>query len=164
MEEQSEHLFQIRLSSAQFLISISELLRKKTKATSEGNISLLISTCIDLAEYYFKNDNFESCIAEYKILAERYKELHNYIDYARANRRIGEAYMQIKEYNKALMYQEIYLQVAVEQNNKLEEQRALATIGHTYLMSYSNNDENSGKSSLKFAYKFFKRSLLICER
>ena len=130
----------------------------------EGDKSLLISTCIDLAEHYFKNDEYESCIAEYEGLLKKYKEMDKHIDYAIANRRIGEVYMQMKKYDEALRHQHIYLQVAREQKNKLEEQRALAMIGHTYLTSYSNVGENSDKSSLNHAYKFFKKSLSVCER
>lgn len=54
--------------------------------------------------------------------------------------------------------------VAKSQNNKLEEQRALATVGHTYLTIYLDIVDNPDKSNLNLAHQSFKKSLAICER
>lgn len=58
---------------------------------------------------------------------------------------------------------------AVEQNNKIEEQRAYATIGRVYLtkaQSQLNAPEktNDLAKSIKSAEKQFLKSLLICKR
>lgn len=77
---------------------------------------------------------------------------------------IGEAYFGISQYEKALSYQQIHLEVAKKNNNKLEEQRALATIGRTYLTSAIDDPDSVDKENLQMAYKAFKKSLMICER
>lgn len=53
------------------------------------------------------------------------------------------------------------LDMAKKESDKLEEQRALATIGHTYLTDSLDTDN---KDSLHLAYKSFRKSLTICER
>lgn len=54
--------------------------------------------------------------------------------------------------------------IARKENDKLEEQRALATIGHTYLTSYLDTSDEENQTALTLAYKSFKKSLIICER
>lgn len=54
--------------------------------------------------------------------------------------------------------------VSRELNNKLEEQRALATIGHTHLTYFLDVVDNPDKSRLKLAHKAFMKSLNVCER
>lgn len=53
------------------------------------------------------------------------------------------------------------LAVAREASNKIEEQRALATIGRTHL---TRGIENTDTDELNKAYKAFTKSLMICER
>lgn len=51
--------------------------------------------------------------------------------------------------------------MAKKENDKLEEQRALATIGHTNLTNYL---DTCNKDALHLAYKSFRKSLTVCER
>lgn len=62
-----------------------------------------------MAELYFKEGQYENSINEYKTVADTYKKLGKQIDYARANRMIGEAYTHLQEYDKALKHQQIHL-------------------------------------------------------
>ncbi|KAF2902906.1 hypothetical protein ILUMI_03283 [Ignelater luminosus] len=140
-----------------------KLLKNKHKALHDGNKDLLVSTCIDLADLYCKRENYENAIQEYIVVAEVYNDMGQTIDYAKANRMIGEAYAHLKKYDEAVRYQQIHLNVAKEQNNRLEEQRALATLGHTYLDRYLDIENNPDKSPLNAAYKYFIKSLQVCE-
>lgn len=54
--------------------------------------------------------------------------------------------------------------VAKKEDDKLEQQRALATLGHIYLTSYLDIPDNPDKSGLMLASGIFKNSLNICER
>lgn len=69
----------------------------------------MASICIDLADLYIQKGNYEDAIVEYSTVAEIYEALGKVIDYARANRMIGEAYAHLREFDQALHYQEIYL-------------------------------------------------------
>lgn len=76
---------------------------------SDGNKQQLVAVCVDLAELYFKDGQYERCIDEYKIVADNYKKMKNLMDYGRANRMIGEAYTHLTDYDKALKHQQIHL-------------------------------------------------------
>lgn len=128
-----------------------------------------------------KTGHYASAIEEFVAVADIYKETGKRIDYASANRMIGEAYMQIREFDKALEYQQIHLgvfcfslrrvfilffeaDVAVQEKNSLEEQRALANMGHIYLTKYLDIPNNPNKSSLSSAYDCFMKSLDACKK
>lgn len=136
-------------------------MKRKKKALSENNKISIVTACINLAEYYFTKCKYDLAIAEYQIVATQYNAMNKPIDYARSNRMIGEAYANLKQYNKALKYQNIHLKIANEQSNKLEQQRAYATIGHTYLTRY---EDISNSEDLNLAEESFKRSLTVCKR
>lgn len=53
--------------------------------------------------------HYDSAVDEYTVVADAYESLGMKIDYARANRMIGEAYMQLREFDKALSHQKIHL-------------------------------------------------------
>ncbi|KAK4876754.1 hypothetical protein RN001_009260 [Aquatica leii] len=137
-----------------------KLLKRKRKADCNGDKNALASVCIDLAQMYIDQERYEDALKEYEIVAKVYKAMGKRLDFARANRGIGEAYVQLQEYDKALQYQQIYLDIAKEQKNKLEEQRALATIGHIHLTCYLDNQDSY---SLNSAYKAFRKSFALCE-
>ncbi|KAI4471123.1 tonsoku-like protein [Holotrichia oblita] len=138
-----------------------KLLKRKKRASTENDKMSLITACIKLAEYYFTTNKYDLAIAEYVKVGMLYKALNKPIDYAQCNRMIGEAYSHLKQYNKALKHQNIHLKIAIEEANKLEEQRAHATLGHTYLTRY---EDVQNIEDLGLAEKCFKKSLAICER
>lgn len=113
MEEQSKYTtassraFQLQLSS--LLPYLLEYLRRKRKALSEGNKKLLATTCIDLAELYMRQGRYDTAVDEFTLVADAYSSLGKEMDYGRANRMIGEAYMQLREFDKALSHQKIHL-------------------------------------------------------
>ncbi|XP_017786274.1 PREDICTED: tonsoku-like protein isoform X1 [Nicrophorus vespilloides] len=141
-----------------------KLLSKKRKAESEENKTQLAKVCIELAAWYSSKENYQAAINEYQIAADIYHIQEKNVEYGCINRNIGEAYMEIYEFNKALKHHEIHLSVSMKEDDKLEQQRALATIGHTYLTSYITSGESeSNKQALELANKCFLRSLKICE-
>lgn len=56
-----------------------------------------------------RTGRYDFAIEEFVTVANIYKETEKIVDYGSANRRIGEAYMQIREFDKALEYQKIHL-------------------------------------------------------
>lgn len=70
---------------------------------------MIISTCADLAEIYIKRGDFNSAVKEYQNIANIYKSENNFIEYARANRGIGEAYMGLHDFEQALQHFKTYL-------------------------------------------------------
>lgn len=58
-----------------------------------------------------RTGHYTSAIEEFVVVADVYQQLDKKLDYGSANRMIGEAYMQIREFDKALKYQQIHLGV-----------------------------------------------------
>lgn len=126
-----------------------------------------------------EESRFDFAIEEYTCVSDIYKKQGKKLEYAVVNRGIGEAYLGLQKFDKALHHQKIYLgkcftwsfnrnhspvlDIARELKNKLEEQRALATIGHTYLVSYLESPKPD-KNNLNLANKFFMKSLTISQK
>ncbi|XP_057663004.1 tonsoku-like protein isoform X1 [Diorhabda carinulata] len=138
------------------------LQKRKIKAQNEGNNRLLVAIYAELSELYMKSGQFERAVEEFKALAEIYKLEHNQIEYAKANRGIGEAYLGLNNYTKALEHQKIYLNIAIMEKNNPEIQRAYATIGHIYLTIHLETPTDS-KENLNAAFKYFMKSMRVCE-
>ncbi|XP_041987217.1 tonsoku-like protein [Aricia agestis] len=142
-----------------------KLLRKKKKALNGSNKRVLAEACNDLASFYYKNSRYSDALDEYRNEASICKELGLRLEWATCNRMIGEMYMLMAEFDKALKYEERHLSVAKELKNLVEEQRAMATLGRIYLLQgqSSTRDEES-KTSLTAAEKAFMKSLVLCEK
>ncbi|XP_030749323.1 tonsoku-like protein isoform X2 [Sitophilus oryzae] len=138
-----------------------KLLKKKQKAF--GNDPAYISACTDLAEYYLSEDKFKKAIQEYEIISNLYKSDNKLILFAQANRGIGEAYMGLHEFENAYKHFKIYLNVSIQENDILEQQRALAQLGHMYLTWYLEIVSEDHKKHLIQAYQYFMKSLKKCE-
>ncbi|CAK1586392.1 unnamed protein product [Parnassius mnemosyne] len=142
-----------------------KLIRKKKKALNGSNRRNLAEACNDLATFYYKHNRYSDALEEYKNEAAVVKDLGLRMEWGTCNRMIGEMYMLLAEFDKALKYEERHLAVAKELNNLVEEQRAMATLGRIYLLQgQSSNDEKEAKISLTAAEKAFMKSLVLCEK
>ncbi|XP_045495806.1 tonsoku-like protein [Colias croceus] len=142
-----------------------KLIRKKKKALNGSNRRAFAEACNDLATYYYKNTRYGDALEEYKNEASVCKELGLRMEWGTCNRMIGEMYMLLAEFSKALKYEERHLAVAKELNNLVEEQRAMATLGRIYLLQgQSSTDNDESKTSLVAAEKAFMKGLVLCEK
>jgi NF-kappa-B inhibitor-like protein 2 len=90
----------------------------------------------------------------------------NKMDLGRSNRMIGEVLMLKGRYSDAQKHEQIYLKIAKECDDLVEQQRAYATIGRCHLLKAE--DETVGGSDnpandFKAAEKAFLKSLIICK-
>ena len=76
---------------------------------------------------------YEEAIHEHETELHLSEALDDSIGAAVGNRKIGECYCELGQYDKALQHQERHLSLAQSCNDDVEEQRAWATIGRTYL-------------------------------
>jgi NF-kappa-B inhibitor-like protein 2 len=70
----------------------------------------------------------------------------------------------LNNHNLSITY---FAEYARDENNLIEEQRALATLGRTYFVqaeSYSDNEINERAKSLNLSHKYYSKSLNICEK
>ncbi|GFT32070.1 tonsoku-like protein [Nephila pilipes] len=64
-----------------------------------------------------------------------------------ANRKLGECYAELGSFKKALTHIKAFLEIAISIKNKVEEQRAWATLGRTFYLKYVQERETSEKDS-----------------
>lgn len=84
--------------------------------------------------------------------------------YGRASRMVGEVYLMIEKYDDALKHENIYLEVSKQENDLIEMQRALLSVGRCYLLlAESKNKSNEARMDFKAAERTFLKSLMICK-
>ncbi|XP_008307260.1 tonsoku-like protein [Cynoglossus semilaevis] len=137
---------------------IKQLQKAKSKAQNSSNLKEEANICNQLGELLSRNGDHEAAIREHQqelLLCEVLKDV---IGRAVANRRIGECYAEMGNIEAALKHQKCHLDLARSVRNYPEEQRALATIGRTYLFSY---ESDQSRSSLEKAEDAFRKSLSV---
>lgn len=87
----------------------SELLRRKKKALNASNRRVLAEACNDLASYYYKHNRYSDALDEYKAEASICKDLGLRMEWGTSNRMVGEMYMLLAEFDKALKYEQRHL-------------------------------------------------------
>lgn len=70
---------------------------------------MLAEACNDLATFYYKHNRYDDALEEYKHEAGICKDLGLRLEWATCNRMIGEMYMLMAEFDKALKYEERHL-------------------------------------------------------
>lgn len=98
------------ISSALFITNyISGLIRRKKKALNGSNRRSLAEAHNDLATFYYKHNRYNDALDEYRSEAAVVKELGLRMEWGTCNRMIGEMYMLMAEFDKALKYEERHL-------------------------------------------------------
>lgn len=141
-----------------FAREIKQLQKAKSKAQGNNNLKEEASICNQLGELLSRNGDYQAAIQEHQEELSLSEALNDVIGRAVANRKIGECYAELGNIEAALKYQRRHLDLARSVSDHAEEQRALATIGRTYLFRY---ESDQSRSSLEQAEDAFKKSLAI---
>ncbi|XP_014276725.1 tonsoku-like protein [Halyomorpha halys] len=139
--------------------------KKKEKNRAECNSSGVYFCCKELADIYFNAERYDDALNEYNEMKQISIETNCKLDIGRADRMIGEVYCEKGEFNKAIIHQKNHLSIAREECDKVEEQRALATLGRTYFLlaeSILDSSSEMRATALNEAKKFYMKSLDIC--
>ncbi|XP_059210047.1 tonsoku-like protein [Centropristis striata] len=139
---------------------IKQLQKAKSKAQSSNNLKEEANICNQLGELLSRNGDYEAAIREHQQELSLSEVLNDVIGRAVANRKIGECYAEMGNTEDALKHQRRHLDLARSVRDHAEEQRALATIGRTYLFCY---ESDQSRSSLKQAEEAFRKSLAIVD-
>ncbi|KAL4624199.1 tonsoku-like protein [Arapaima gigas] len=139
---------------------IKQLQKAKLKAQSSNNLKEEASLCNQLGEVLARSGDYEAAIEEHRQELTLSEVLHDVIGSAVANRKIGECYAELGNIEAALKYQQRHLDLACSVRDAAEEQRALATIGRTFLFRY---ESDQSQESLRQAEDAFKKSLAIVD-
>ncbi|XP_054733938.1 tonsoku-like protein [Anastrepha obliqua] len=139
-------------------------IKRKEKARGEGNYQQLAICCNNLGDFYNQQGKYQNAVNEYQQEAEIYTKLGKKLEMAKANRMIGEMFMLLSEFGKAKEHINLYLDIVKKLHNKVEEQRAYATLGRAHLLHGQNVIESSKSNAmdpLRQAERAFLKSLLL---
>ncbi|XP_028981172.2 tonsoku-like protein [Esox lucius] len=139
---------------------IKQLQKAKSKAQSSNNFREEASLCNQLGEVLSRNGDYEAAIEEHRQELQISTAINDVIGRAVANRKIGECYAEMGNIEAALRHQRCHLDLARSVSDHAEEQRALATIGRTFLFRY---ESDSSKESLRQAEDAFRKSMDIVD-
>ncbi|XP_024121974.1 tonsoku-like protein isoform X1 [Oryzias melastigma] len=142
------------------LREIKLLQKAKSKAQASKNLKEEANICNQLGELLSRNGDYEAAIREHQQELKLSESLEDVIGRAVANRKIGECFAEMGNIKAALKHQQCHLDLARSVGDHAEEQRALATIGRTYLFRY---ESDQSKSSLRKAEDAFRKSLAIVD-
>ncbi|XP_062379263.1 tonsoku-like protein [Sardina pilchardus] len=143
-----------------FSREIRHLQKAKNKAQSNNNLKEEASLCNQLGELLARNGDYKTAIEEHRRELALSEALEDVIGSAVANRKIGECFAEMGNTDLALKHQRRHLKLACSVNDAAEEQRALATIGRTYLFRY---ESDQSQDSLRQAEEAFRKSLTIVD-
>uniref|UniRef100_UPI00398EBFCD tonsoku-like protein isoform X2 n=1 Tax=Pristiophorus japonicus TaxID=55135 RepID=UPI00398EBFCD len=134
--------------------------KAKLKAQKSHNLREEANICNQLGEVLAKHGQFQEAIKEHRLELQLSEVLSDVIGCAVANRKIGECLAEIGNYTSALKYQRRHLELARSVVNDIEEQRAWATIGRTYLFIY---ETDQAREPAEEAENAFRKSLSIVD-
>lgn len=137
---------------------IKLLQKAKSKAQASNNLKEEASLCNQLGEVLSRSGDYAAAIQEHQQELALSEVLNDVIGCAVANRRIGECYAEMGKIDAALKHQQQHLDLARSVRDHAEEQRALATIGRTFLFRY---ESDQSRLSLEQAGDAFRQSLSI---
>ncbi|KAJ7989205.1 hypothetical protein DPEC_G00317090 [Dallia pectoralis] len=140
---------------------IKQLQKAKSKAQSSNNLKEEASLCNQLGEVLSRNGDYRAAIEEHRQELQISTAMNDVIGRAVANRKIGECYAEMGNIEAALKHQRCHLDLARSVKDHAEEQRALATIGRTFLFRY---ESDSSKESLTQAEDAFRKSMDIVDK
>ncbi|XP_076013393.1 tonsoku-like protein [Genypterus blacodes] len=143
-----------------FAREIKQLQKAKGKAQNSNNIREEANICNQLGELLSRNGDYEAAIQEHQQELSLSEGLNDVIGRAVAHRKIGECYAEMGNIEAALKHQRCHLDLARSVRDHAEEQRALATIGRTFLFRY---ESDQSRNSLKQAEDAFRKSLAIVD-
>ncbi|KAE8289979.1 Tonsoku-like protein NF-kappa-B inhibitor-like protein 2 [Larimichthys crocea] len=139
---------------------IKQLQKAKSKAQKNNNLREEATICNQLGELLSRSGDYEAAIGEHTQELSLSEVLNDVIGRAVAHRKIGECYAEMGNIKAALEHQRLHLDLARSVRDHAEEQRALATIGRTYLFRY---ESDQSRNSLEQAEDAFLKSLGIVE-
>ncbi|XP_030372759.1 tonsoku-like protein [Scaptodrosophila lebanonensis] len=139
-------------------------IKRKEKARIDGNREQLAISCNQLGDHFNQQGKYNEAVKEYKEEASIYASMGKELETAKAKRMVGEMFMLLCEYDAAKDHINDYLKISKSLENKVEQQRAYATLGRVHLLhgqSLTETTASGAMEQLRMAEKSFLRSLLL---
>ncbi|CAL4126179.1 unnamed protein product, partial [Meganyctiphanes norvegica] len=148
--------------------SIRQLQRDKKRVQKQNNLRELANICNALGKALQNSGEHNEAFEQHEEESHICEALGDKIGMAIANRRMGEVLNEMNRREEAMKHQLKHLELSRLVQDLVEEQRALATVGRTYLLWADDSaflgNESQRKSKLENAKKAFLKSLGVCEK
>ncbi|KAK3930791.1 Tonsoku-like protein [Frankliniella fusca] len=143
---------------------LKKLLRRLQRALNSKD---KLEALEDIAEHYYTSRDYRNALKYYEEELEEALSLSVPDKIAKSHRMIGEVKLELCEYDEALKHTKKYYDYTKTCNSLLEEQRALTTLGRTYLVQADNmpdKDSAQCKKAYENASLALWKSLELCEK
>uniref|UniRef100_A0A8D0GR13 NF-kappa-B inhibitor-like protein 2 n=1 Tax=Sphenodon punctatus TaxID=8508 RepID=A0A8D0GR13_SPHPU len=137
-----------------------KLQKAKEKSQRSGDLKEEAAVCNQLGEILARHGRFQEALEEHRQELRLLESVDDVIGCAVAHRKIGERLAELESYKAALKHQRQHLELARSLSNHIEQQRAWATIGRTYMFIA---DSSQSGEALREAEQAFMKSLAIVE-
>ncbi|XP_037077217.1 tonsoku-like protein [Pollicipes pollicipes] len=143
---------------------LSKLRREKRVAESKNQCKEQADYCNAIGTLLFNAGQFDEALDEHQEELALCEALGDSMGVAVAHRKTGEVLCELARYEEALQHHTRFLEAAERQQDRLEIQRAAATLGRTYLLMADNltpSQEEAKEANLKLAQEYFQKSLRV---
>uniref|UniRef100_A0A8D2KSB0 Tonsoku-like protein n=1 Tax=Varanus komodoensis TaxID=61221 RepID=A0A8D2KSB0_VARKO len=137
-----------------------ELQKGKEKARRKGDLKEEAALCNQLGGLLARHGRFQEALQEHRQELHLLESADDVIGCAVAHRKIGECLAELESYEAALKHQRRHLELACSLSSHVEQQRAWATIGRTYMFMA---ESEPASEALREAENAFMRSLAVLE-
>ncbi|CAH1269884.1 TONSL [Branchiostoma lanceolatum] len=152
------------LGKSQSAREFKRLQKARLKAQSNNNTKEEAEICNQLGELLAKHGEYEEAIEEHRNELHLSDSIGDLLGTAIAHRKIGECLSSLDRFDDAVKHQKSHLRLARSLANHVEEQRALATLGRTYLLQADSLTGTEGATAaLIKAQQAFLKSLDVCD-
>ncbi|XP_078608465.1 tonsoku-like protein [Branchiostoma floridae x Branchiostoma japonicum] len=152
------------LGKSQDAREFKRLQKARLKAQSNNNTKEEAEICNQLGELLAKHGEYEEAIEEHRNELHLSDSIGDILGTAIAHRKIGECLSSLDRFEDAVKHQKSHLRLARSLANHVEEQRALATLGRTYLLQADSLTGTEGATAaLIKAQQAFLKSLDVCD-
>ncbi|GFY33865.1 tonsoku-like protein [Trichonephila clavipes] len=127
---------------------LKKIEREKCKAISQNKWKEAADASNYIGSELFRLAQYTEALKYHEEELTYNEMISDQLGIAVANRKLGECYTELGSFKKALSHIKTFLEIAVSIKNKVEEQRAWATLGRTFYLKYVQEREGSGNDSI----------------
>lgn len=147
---------------------IKILRRRLNKARNNEKLLEVSEYCCSLAACLSEIEEYEEALSLYKESLKACESLEYKEGITLANRMIAETCINLGYFDEALRHVNVFLKYALNDNNKVEEQRGLVLKGHVfftqaeYLLDVKPAESENVEKLLEQSMEAYRRSFAIC--
>ncbi|XP_071815421.1 tonsoku-like protein isoform X2 [Apostichopus japonicus] len=147
-------------------IKLARLMREKLKFSQSGKARKEAEIDGKIGRLHIRNGSYQEAIKAFKDEMEIWTRQKDAMGEAMSHRSLGECFAEVGYFPIALSHHHQYMAWAESNKNYPELQRALATLGRTYICKAASADEKGSSeatTSISKSEEAFLRSMSVCD-